>query len=103
MLARARGFSERRILWRHAFRPSSLNLLTTIGLSAGALIGGALVIEVLFAIPGIGRLMINSVFLEDYSVVQALVLVFTIGYVLINFGVDLLYAVIDPRIRRKGA
>jgi peptide/nickel transport system permease protein len=103
MLARARGLSERRILWRHAFRPSSLNLLTTIGLSAGALIGGALVIEVLFAVPGIGRLMINSVFLEDYSVVQALVLVFTISYVLINFGVDLLYAIIDPRIRRKSA
>jgi peptide/nickel transport system permease protein len=103
MLARARGLSERRILWRHAFRPSSLNLLTTIGLSAGALIGGALVIEVLFAVPGIGRLMINSVFLEDYSVVQALVLVFTISYVLINFAVDLLYAIVDPRIRRKGA
>jgi peptide/nickel transport system permease protein len=103
MLARARGLSERRILWRHAFRPSSLNLLTTIGLSAGALIGGALVIEVLFAVPGIGRLMINSVFLEDYSVVQALVLVFTISYVLINFAVDLLYAIVDPRIRRKSA
>lgn len=102
-LARARGLSERRILWRHAFRPSSLNLLTSIGLSAGALIGGALVIEVLFAIPGIGRLMITSIFVADLPVVQALVLVFSISYVLLNFAVDLLYTVADPRIRRRRA
>ena len=100
-LARARGLSERRILWRHAFRPSSLNLLTSIGLSAGALIGGALVIEVLFAVPGIGRLMVNSIFLADFPVVQALVLVFSISYVFLNFVIDLLYAVADPRIRRR--
>lgn len=99
LLAQARGVPERRILWRHALRPSSLNLLTAFGLNTGALIGGALVIEILFAIPGMGRLMVTAVFGQDYSVVQAAALVFTVGYVLVNFFVDLIYYVLDPRIR----
>lgn len=103
LLAQARGFTERRILWRHALRPSSLGTLTAIGLNTGGLIGGALVIEQLFAIPGMGRMVIEAIFLEDYVLVQAAVLIFSIGYVLINFAVDLLYAVIDPRIRHGGA
>lgn len=99
LLAQARGVPDRRILWRHALRPSSLNLLTAFGLNTGALIGGTLVIEILFAIPGMGRLMITAVFGEDYSVVQGAALVFTVGYVVVNFLVDLAYYALDPRIR----
>lgn len=99
LLAQARGVPDRRILWRHALRPSSLNLLTAIGLNTGALIGGALVVEILFAIPGMGRLMVTAVFSEDYSVVQGAALVFTVGYVAVNFVVDLAYYALDPRIR----
>jgi len=99
LLAQARGVPDRRILWRHALRPSSLNLLTAIGLNTGALIGGTLVIEILFAIPGMGRLMVTGVFGEDYSVVQGAALVFTVGYVVVNFVVDLAYYLLDPRIR----
>lgn len=99
LLAQARGVPDRRILWRHALRPSSVNLLTAFGLNTGALIGGTLVIEILFAIPGMGRLMITGVFGEDYSVVQGAALVFTVGYVLVNFLVDLAYYALDPRIR----
>ncbi len=99
LLAQARGLSERRILWRHALRPSSLNLTTAIGLNVAGLIGGAFIIEVLFAINGIGRLTILRVALEDYPVVAAVVALLTVAYVAVNFVVDLLYRVIDPRIR----
>ncbi len=99
MLAQARGLHERRVLWRHALRPSSVNLMTAIGLNIAALIGGAFIIEVLFAINGMGRLTILRVGLEDFPVVAAVVAILTVAYVTINFVVDLLYRVIDPRIR----
>lgn len=99
MLAQARGLSERRILWRHALRPSSLNLTTAIGLNVAGLIGGAFIIEVLFAINGMGRLTILRVGQEDFPVVTAVVALLTVAYVTVNFIVDLLYRVIDPRIR----
>ena len=99
LLAQARGVPQRRLLWRHALRPSTLNLVTAIGLNTGALIGGALVVEILFAIPGMGRLIVEAIFAEDYAVVQGAVLVFTLGYVLVNFVIDLLYYALDPRIR----
>jgi len=99
LLAEARGFTERRIMWRYAFRPASLSLLTAIGLNTGGLIGGALIIELLFAIPGMGRLAITAIFSEDYVVLQGVVLLFSVGFVAVNFIVDALYAVVDPRIR----
>ena len=99
MLAQSRGLSERRILWRHALRPSSLNLVTAIGLNVAGLIGGAFIIEVLFAINGMGRLTILRVAQEDFPVVTAVVALLTVAYVTVNFIVDLLYRVIDPRIR----
>lgn len=99
LLARARGFSNRRVLWRHALRPSSLGTVTAIGLTTGGLIGGALIVETLFAIPGMGRLAIQAIFRQDYVLVQAVVLTLSAGFVLTNFVVDLLYAIIDPRIR----
>jgi len=100
LLARARGLSDRRILWRHALRPSSMTLLTAVGLNTGALIGGAVIIEVLFAINGMGRLTVNAVFASDYPVVQGAVLLFSLAFVLANFVVDVLYVAIDPRVRR---
>jgi peptide/nickel transport system permease protein len=99
MLAQARGLSERRIMWRHVLRPSSLTFMTAVGLNVAGLIGGAFIIEILFAINGMGRLAINSVALEDYPVVAAIVALLTVAYVAVNFIVDLLYSVLDPRIR----
>ena len=96
MLAQARGLSDRRVMWRHVLRPSSLNLTTAIGLNVAGLIGGALIIEVLFAINGIGRLAIQSVILNDFAVVAAIVAILTVAYVVVNFVVDVLYTVLDP-------
>lgn len=98
-LARARGLSSRRILWRHALRPSVTSLITVIGLNVGALIGGAVIVEILFGLPGVGRLIVDSIFARDYLVVQGCVVVVSVGYVLVNFAVDLTYALADPRIR----
>ncbi|MEP1125253.1 MAG: ABC transporter permease [Ilumatobacter sp.] len=99
MLAQARGLSERRVMWRHVLRPSSLNFTTAVGLNVAGLVGGAFIIEILFAINGMGSLVIRSVILEDFNVVAAVVAILTIAYVSLNFIVDLLYAWLDPRIR----
>jgi peptide/nickel transport system permease protein len=98
-LARARGLSPRRILWRHALRPSAISLLTVVGLNLGALIGGAVIIETLFGLPGVGRLIVEAILSRDYLVVQGGVLVVAVGYVVVNFAIDLLYGALDPRIR----
>lgn len=98
-LARARGLSPRRIMWRHALRPSAISLVTVVGLNLGALIGGAVIIETLFGLPGVGRLIVEAIFSRDYLVVQGGVLVVAVGYVLVNFAIDLVYGVLDPRIR----
>lgn len=98
-MARAKGLSTPYILLRHAFRPSTFALVTVIGLNVGALIGGAIVVEQIFALPGIGTLTISSIFGRDYLVVQGCVLVITVGYVLVNFLIDLLYPLLDPRTR----
>lgn len=99
MLAQARGISERRIMWRHVLRPSSLNFTTALGLNIAGLVGGAFIIEVLFAINGMGRLVIQSVVLNDFQVVAAVVALLTVAYVVLNFVVDILYSILDPRIR----
>ena len=99
MMARAKGMPPRRILWRHAFRPSSFSLVTVAGLNFGRLIGGTFIVEILFALPGIGELTVQSIFSNDYLVVQGTVLLVAVGYVVINFLVDMLYVVIDPRVR----
>ncbi|MEU4406019.1 ABC transporter permease [Streptosporangium sp. NPDC023963] len=99
-LARARGLSPRRILWRHALRPSAISLITAVGLNLGALIGGTVIIETLFGLPGVGRLIVESIFSRDYLTVQGGVVLISIGYVLVNFAVDLVYVAVDPRIRR---
>ena len=97
--AKAKGLPEWWILVRHALRPSSFSLLTVAGLTTGALIGGALIIEVIFVLPGMGSLAVSAINGRDYPMVQGFVLVVAVGYVLINFLVDMLYAALDPRIR----
>ncbi len=101
-LARAKGLSTRRILLRHALRPSSFTLITVLGLQVGSLIGGAIILESIFALPGVGRLLIEAIYARDYTVVQGCILFIAVAYVAINFTVDMLYAVLDPRIRVAG-
>ena len=91
------------MLFRHALRPSSLTLLTVAGLNVGALIGGALVVERIFNLPGIGGRSPRRSSASSYIETQALVAVIAIIYVLVNFVVDLLYTVLDPRIRHARA
>lgn len=102
-MAKSKGMPARRILWRHALRPSSLTLLTVAGLNVGTLIGGAVVTEVIFQLPGIGLLIYQAVLERQYVAVQSLVAIIGVSYVLVNFVVDLLYAVLDPRIRHVRA
>jgi peptide/nickel transport system permease protein len=99
-MARAKGISNRRILWRHALRPSSLTLLTVAGLNIGTLIGGAIVVEVIFNVPGMGEKIYQAVVANEYVELQSYILVFAFLFVIVNFVVDALYAVLDPRIRR---
>jgi peptide/nickel transport system permease protein len=97
--ARAKGLPSWRILVRHALRPSSFSLVTVVGLQVGALLGGALVVENIFSIPGVGKAVTDAVFRKDYLVVQAIVLLIATSYVIVNFMVDALYVVLDPRVR----
>ncbi len=98
-VARAKGLSDRRVLFRHALRPASLSLITVIGLNAGALLGGTVVIEQLFALPGLGRMLLLSVFERDLLLTQGIVLFLSVIYVFMSFFIDLVYLVVDPRIR----
>jgi len=102
-MAKAKGISSRRVLLRHAFRPSTFSLITVAGLNMGRLIGGAFVIEVIFALNGIGRYIYTGILSRDYIPVQGGVVIVAVAYVLINFCIDMLYAVIDPRIRHARA
>jgi peptide/nickel transport system permease protein len=99
-LARSRGLSTKYVMTRHVLRPSSLTLVTLIGINVGALLGGAVIIETIFSLPGIGRLTVDAINNKDYILVQGTVLFLTVAFVLVNFAVDLLYASLDPRIRR---
>lgn len=98
-MARSKGISNRRILWRHALRPSSLTLLTVAGLNVGTLIGGAVVVEVIFSLPGMGFEIFNAISARQYVALQSFVAIIAIFYVILNFLVDFLYTVLDPRIR----
>ncbi len=99
--ARAKGLSDRYILFRHALRPSSLSLATIVGINFGALLGGTVVIETLFAIPGLGFRLINAISQRDILVIQGITVFVAVAYVIINTVVDLFYTVLDPRIRRS--
>ena len=99
LMAKAKGMSNRRILWRHALRPSLFSLITVFGINTGALIGGSLVVERIFNIPGLGNELAESVIRNDYPIVLAGVVVVATGFVVINVLVDILYSFLDPRIR----
>jgi len=102
-MAKAKGVPNRRILFRHALRPSSLTLLTVAGLNIGTLIGGAIVVEVIFGIPGLGTQIAVAISAREYVELQSYILVLAFLFVMINFVVDFLYIVLDPRIRRARA
>ena len=102
-MAKAKGLKPARILLVHALKPSSLTLVTVTGINIGRLIGGALIIETIFALPGIGRLLVGAIYARDFIILQGVVLFVATGFVLINFAVDILYAVLDPRIRHGRA
>ncbi len=102
-MARAKGLKPSRILLVHALKPSSLTLVTVTGINIGRLIGGTVIVESVFALPGIGRLLLGAIYTRDLIILQGVVLFVACGYVLMNFVVDLLYAVLDPRIRHGHA
>ena len=97
--ARAKGVAEQRVVSRHALKNAFIPVVTVIGLNVGSLLGGAILTETIFAWPGVGRLVVDSIFARDYPIVQGAVLVIAILFVLINLLVDLSYAYLDPRIR----
>jgi peptide/nickel transport system permease protein len=97
--ARAKGQVERKVLFNHALRNAAVPIVTVIGLGVALLIGGVVVTESVFTIPGIGRLTVDAVLARDYPTIQAVILLFSLVYVLINLIVDLAYRVFDPRIR----
>ena len=97
--ARAKGLSEPRVIMVHAFKNSSIDIITVTALQIGALIAGSVVVETVFSIPGLGRLLVDSIGFRDYEVVQALILFFSFEYMVINLLADVLYAVINPRVR----
>lgn len=99
--ARAKGAGRRRIVYRHALRNALIPFVTSVGVSVGYLLGGAIVVEQVFAIPGLGRLILGAISERNYPLIQASILVVTASFVVINFLVDLLYAWIDPRISQQ--
>ncbi len=100
-MARSKGLSSRKIMWRHAFRPSSFSLLAAAGVNIGALLAGTFIVEYLFAIDGLGYSLVQAVQQRDYLVVQGITLVVAIAYVVIQFIIDFLFTVVDPRVTRE--
>ncbi len=98
--ARAKGLTEFAVMWRHAFKNAFAPTWTLLGLILGALLGGIAVIETVFTIPGLGRLLVDAIYARDYPVVQGCILSIAVIYVLVNLIVDLLYPIFDPRIRQ---
>ena len=99
--ARAKGLSEWRVIWSHVLKNALIPVVTVLGLQLGTLIGGAVITEYVFALPGVGRLVVDAVFARDYPLVQGVVLLIAIGFILSNLVVDVLYGWIDPRIRSR--
>jgi peptide/nickel transport system permease protein len=101
LAAKAKGMPTRHILLREALRPSSFSLVTLAGVSLGRLIGGTVIVEALFSLPGVGRVIVDGALSSDFTLVQGGVLFIAVLYVLLNLAVDLLYSFLDPRIRRS--
>ncbi len=97
--AQAKGVRERNVVYRHALRNAFIPVLTIIGIQFGSLLGGAVLTEFVFAWPGIGRLLVDSIFARDFPVVQGIILVFALMFIIVNLVVDILYSVVNPKIR----
>jgi peptide/nickel transport system permease protein len=99
-MARSKGVSRRSVLLKHALRPSLFSFITVFAINTGALIGGALVVEQIFVIPGLGSAVTEAVAREDFPVVLAIVMLVAVTFVIINLVVDIIYTIIDPRVHR---
>ena len=99
-MARSKGLTDRRIMWRHALRPSSVSVLASAGVTIGGLIAGTFVVELLLQLPGLGFQLISAINQDDYTVVQGITLVVAVAVVVINFVFDFIFTVVDPRIAR---
>ena len=97
--ARAKGQIERKVLFRHALKNAAVPIATIIGIGIALLIGGAVVTETVFNIPGLGRLVVDAILRRDYPIIQGLILVFSFTYIIINMLIDIAYTFFDPRIR----
>ena len=97
--ARAKGQTERRVLLGHALKNAAVPIVTVIGLGIALLIGGVVITESVYNIPGLGRLVVDAILKRDYPIIQGLILMFSFVYIVINLGIDILYTFLDPRIR----
>lgn len=97
--ARDKGLKERTVIWKHAFRNAMISVVTVVGLQFGFLLGGSVVTESVFAFPGLGSLLVESVNYRDYNAIQSLILIFSLHFVVINLVVDILYALLNPEIK----
>ncbi len=97
--ARAKGLKVRTVIWKHAFRNAMISVVTVVGLQFGFLLGGSVVTESVFAFPGLGSLLVESVNYRDYNAIQSLILIFSLHFVVINLVVDILYALLNPEIK----
>ena len=97
--ARAKGLRERTVIWKHAFRNAMISVVTVVGLQFGFLLGGSVVTESVFAFPGLGSLLVESVNYRDYNAIQSLILIFSLHFVVIKLVVDILYALLNPEIK----
>ena len=97
--ARAKGLPERTVLFRHALRNGLIPIITVLGLQMGSLLAGAIITETIFSWPGIGRLTVQAINARDYPLVQGCILTISLSYIVINFLTDVMYSVVDPRIR----
>jgi peptide/nickel transport system permease protein len=97
--ARSKGLQERVVVIKHAFKNALIPIITVVGLQFGLLLGGAVLTETVFAWPGLGRLIVDSILARDYPVIQGTILIFGLLYIMVNLVVDLIYALVDPRIR----
>jgi peptide/nickel transport system permease protein len=100
---RAKGISERRIVYTHALRNASIPIVTVVGIQFGVLLGGAIVVESLFALPGVGRLIVTAINQRNYPVIQAGILVVAALFIVVNLITDLLYGALDPRLAEEEA
>jgi peptide/nickel transport system permease protein len=99
LTARSKGVSRRSVLFKHALRPSLFSFVTIFGITTGALIGGALIVEQIFRIPGLGSAIVEAILREDFPVVLAIVMIVSIAFVVLNILIDVFYSIVDPRVR----